>query len=230
MRAYVINLVRDVERRAHIDAQLRGIEHEFVDAVDGHALTAEQRAQLDTPPWISPGGLGCALSHRNAYGRILEDGERFGLVLEDDAIVPDDFLALLGPMPSLLKSADIALLHYRSHKPGRLGGGPTLAPGFRLREPLDDQSLVSTVGYVIGREVAERMLALHPVVLDADDWGAFQDRQVIDRVWCVHPQPISARNDLESTVGYRNWRVVPKWLRVWNRERIQRRMTRFRIV
>lgn len=226
----MINLARAVERRAHIDAQLRGIEHEFVDAVDGHALSAEERAELDVPAWITPAGIGCALSHRKAYLRILEGGDRFGFVLEDDAIVPDDLPALLGPLPSLLNSADVALFHYRSHNPGRLGRGPGLADGFRLREPLDPQWLGATTGYVIGREAGERMLALHPVVLAADQWEAFLDRQVINRVWCVYPQPVRARTDLESTNDYRNWRLVPKWLRAWNRERIQRRMTRFQIV
>jgi glycosyl transferase family 25 len=229
VRAYVINLAEAVERRAHMDAQLQGVDHEFVDAVDGQALTADQRAQLDVPSWIPSGRLGCALSHRVAYRLILGEGEPFGLVLEDDAIVPDDLWALLEPLPSLLRSADVALLHYRSHKAARLGDGPKLGDGFQLREPLDDRGLLATTGYVIGREAGERMLA-HPVVSDADDWGTFLSRQMIDRVWCVHPQPVRARTDLESTNDYRNWTFVPKWLRAWNRERIQRRMTRFEIV
>jgi Glycosyltransferase family 25 (LPS biosynthesis protein) len=230
MNAYVINLERAVERREHMEAQLEGLAYEFVDAGDGHALTEDQRAALDFPRWLTPGGLGRALSHRKAYRRILEAGEPFGLVLEDDAVVPSVLPALVEQLPSLLGSAEIALLHYRTTQPGRLGDGPSRARDFRLRQALDAKWLNATTGYVIGREACERMLDLHPVVMAPDGWGDFLDAQVIDRVWCVHPQPVRARTDLESTTGYRNWWILPKWLRAWNRERIQRRMTDFEIV
>jgi glycosyl transferase family 25 len=230
MKAYVINLGRAVERREHMEAQLGDLAHEFVEAVDGHALTEEQRARLDIRPWLTPGLVGCALSHRKAYRLILAAGQPFGLVLEDDAVVPEELPALLERLPSLLGSAEIALLHYRSTRPGRLGDGPSLARDLRLREPLDTKWLNATTGYVIGREACQRMLNLHPVVMSPDGWGAFLEAQAIDRVWCVHPQPVRARTDLHSTTGYRNWWLLPNWLRAWNRERIQRRMTRFEIV
>ncbi len=40
MRAYVVNLARSPERRAHIIAELEksGIDYEFVDGVDGRDL------------------------------------------------------------------------------------------------------------------------------------------------------------------------------------------------
>ncbi len=48
MRAYVINLPRSVARRALMEDQLRdsGLDYEFIDAIDGRALSADQRKTL----------------------------------------------------------------------------------------------------------------------------------------------------------------------------------------
>jgi GR25 family glycosyltransferase involved in LPS biosynthesis len=40
----------------------------------------------------SPGGIGCALSHRLAWKRLLDSGEPYALIFEDDAIVPPGFI------------------------------------------------------------------------------------------------------------------------------------------
>src|SRR3954447_23246954 len=94
MRAYVINLPRSVARRASIANELAAlsIPHEFIEAVDGREMTAGERAAMvdearaaQSPHWLTPGQIGCSLSHLRVYERIAAGDEPVALVLEDDA-------------------------------------------------------------------------------------------------------------------------------------------------
>jgi glycosyl transferase, family 25 len=96
MNAYVINLDRSPDRRAHITAQLRGtgMDYEVVSGVDGRDLDLTDSMLVD-PSLTSrcpfpAGAAGCALSHLAVYKRIREDGLHRALVLEDDVTLPTD--------------------------------------------------------------------------------------------------------------------------------------------
>ena len=98
MHAYVINLARSTDRRAHITAELQrvGLDFEFISAVDGRTLDLSDSTLID-PSLVSrcvfpAGTVGCALSHFHVYQKILEDGRDTALVLEDDVILPDDLV------------------------------------------------------------------------------------------------------------------------------------------
>jgi GR25 family glycosyltransferase involved in LPS biosynthesis len=61
----------------------------------------------------SPGGIGCALSHRLAWKKLLDSGEPYALIFEDDAIVPPGFIGRLNAALSsdpLLMRGDFDLL------------------------------------------------------------------------------------------------------------------------
>jgi glycosyl transferase family 25 len=84
MRAYVINLPRSPARRVSVAAQLQGtgLDHVFVDGVDGRALAPVDRGRLIDesavaryPQWLTPGALGCALSHLRTYELIVDSCE-----------------------------------------------------------------------------------------------------------------------------------------------------------
>jgi glycosyl transferase family 25 len=87
MKVFVVNLDRDTERLAHMQALLggMGIAYERIAAVDGRVLTAEVRAAAS--PELSPGEIGCLMSHRAAWERIAAGSERYALILEDDIFV-----------------------------------------------------------------------------------------------------------------------------------------------
>src|SRR5215469_4062057 len=98
MHAYVINLARSTDRRAHITAELKktGLDYEIVTAVDGRELDLSDPALIDpSMPYIDPslpivdtglaaGSAGAALSHLSVYRKIIADGLDKALVLEDD--------------------------------------------------------------------------------------------------------------------------------------------------
>ena len=208
MKAYVISLERSTERRAHIEAQVRGIDHEFVQAVDGRTLD-----RSEWPDWLPLGLVGCGLSHLNAYRAILRSGGP-GLVLEDDAILPDRL-----PEFRFVADGDVVLLYYRTHPSvtecALIGGGV-------LRKP--SAPVAATTAYAITPGACERLLDFNPPKrgLGPDDWSHFPVS-----VWCVYPRPVGVRLDFPSTLGYAKGRLVAAWLRTWNRRRIERRMSCF---
>lgn len=104
---FVINLARDIARRARIEAQLTvlpELEPIFVPAVDGAALP-DQVCELlsDSTFWATyKGAIGCFLSHTRVWELLAEQTVPYAVVLEDDADItglqalssfnlPDDF-------------------------------------------------------------------------------------------------------------------------------------------
>jgi glycosyl transferase, family 25 len=95
---FVVNLASAPLRREHICAHLDslGLAYEVVDAVDGRLLSEEERRQFaPDAATMSPGAIGCFLSHLEVYRRILASGRPMGLLLEDDARLNPAFAPLL---------------------------------------------------------------------------------------------------------------------------------------
>ena len=102
---FVISMANGLERRRNMDQQLEklGLKAEFVDAVDGRKLSAEELHQLydeetallRTGRVLSPAEIGCSLSHRKVYKLIMDRKLDRAIILEDDAILNQRFPAIL---------------------------------------------------------------------------------------------------------------------------------------
>lgn len=79
-------------------------------------LTVQKTGFRKTHPELTPGAVGCYLSHMQAWRTIADSGRPFGIVFEDDAAIPPDALLQLY---TALKSAppdwDIVLLGYAGY-------------------------------------------------------------------------------------------------------------------
>jgi glycosyl transferase family 25 len=212
MHAYVINLARSPDRRAHIVAELQrtGLTYEFIDAVDGRNLDLDDTTLVD-PVLIArysfpAGTAGCSLSHLSAYKKILADGFEHALILEDDIALPTDLNELAEDLASHMTGAEVALLNYASCPPGplRIGsmGSVELSSSRLFALPIDVRQLVNSGAYVITREACERTIEhLLPIRAAADDWHFFYDQGFFDRIRCVLPQPVPKSPQFESTIG-----------------------------
>jgi glycosyl transferase, family 25 len=214
MHAYVINLARSPERRAHITAELQrtGLNYEFIPAVDGRTLDLSDSALIDFASLTSrcpfPAGMaGCCLSHFNVYQKILEDGRDRALILEDDVTLPADLSDIADAVGSHLTGAEVALLNSAKCPPGRLRvsleGSVDLPSSRLLALPLEARDVVNAGAYVITRQACERMIEyVLPVRSCSDDWRLFYEEGVLDRVRCVVPQPVTKNHNFESTIGF----------------------------
>ena len=114
MHAYVVNLARSLDRRAHITRELRKttVEYEIVTAVDGRELDMADAALID-PSFVArgvfpEGSAGCALSHLSIYRKIIEDGLDVALILENDVVLPADLDKLSEEVGEHLTGAEVA--------------------------------------------------------------------------------------------------------------------------
>jgi glycosyl transferase family 25 len=176
----VVSLAGAAARRAAIASNLagRGVEFEFFEAVDGARDLAQHGRLFDRDASLkimgrelSPGELGCALSHALLVQAFLRAGGEFLLVLEDD-------VELLEAAPASMQA--LASRHADSEALIVFPSGYDFRPRWRTREPLTEgESLYDNVGDTFGtygmfisRRVAQRLAedAL-PVVVPADFVG-----------------------------------------------------------
>jgi glycosyl transferase, family 25 len=209
VRAYVINLARSLDRRAHITAELKkvGLDYEIVTAVDGQELDLTDTSKID-PSFhritLTAGSAGARLSHLSVYQKIIEDGLDKALVLEDDIILPSDMRTLVESVAEHLSGAEVALLSFDSPEACKVSAEGSIAlPSARtLALPIDVRQPRSAGAYVITREACERMVkGALPIRVQADMWWDFYRDGLIDRVRCVVPLSVHKSAKLTSTIG-----------------------------
>jgi glycosyl transferase family 25 len=210
MYAYVINLDRSPDRRAHMIAELKKtcLDYEFVSACDGRDLDLNDPSVV-TPELFTkspfPAGQGAtALSHIRCYERMIAQGRDTALVLEDDVLLPADVNALTDAVAAHLTGSEVALLSFTNPEPMKMAreGAVQLPHGRTLTLPIDPRQLASAGAYVITREACERMIkSLVPVRACADEWGYFYHEGLLDRVRCVVPSTVSGANQFYSMQG-----------------------------
>lgn len=106
-KIYIINLKRHTERKSRVIEELEGAglhNYEFINAISGDDLpdTSELISSgVLSKTFIDPNGIltkniiACALSHKLAYKKMLEDGVQRALILEDDVLIDKSFVEIL---------------------------------------------------------------------------------------------------------------------------------------
>ncbi|WP_439271403.1 glycosyltransferase family 25 protein [Pseudochrobactrum sp. HB0163] len=162
MKAYLINLDRSDDRLQRMKGQFAkaGLEFVRVPAVDGRAMNHAELAEIKrNPGWEQPLSLseiGCFLSHRRCYEQIVQAGERFAAVFEDDIAFSrnaQQFFADDGWIPD---DADIIKLETHGRKV--LTGEPVaqVAGGYEVARLLSQNIL--SAGYIISARCAAYLL------------------------------------------------------------------------
>jgi glycosyl transferase family 25 len=181
----VINLAEARERRQRICdhlAQLGVTSMQMVDAVRGDRLAADERAlraddarTLDRYGRVlTPGELGCALSHVRAYDMLLAGPQAFALILEDDAVLLPEAIALLerAPIRQWLLRPEPRLLLMTPIRSYLLRGARPVDERYRL---VGVRRAWEGYGYVLNRAAAAVMRRINsPAWLSADDWVAYR--------------------------------------------------------
>lgn len=90
---WIINLKRDTERLQFMQEQMQRlrIDYRVIEAVDGRSLAEDEKtpysksiALRDFGRELTPGEIGCALTHIKIWKLILDEGIEEALILEDD--------------------------------------------------------------------------------------------------------------------------------------------------
>ncbi len=213
-RTFVVNMARDVERRQYMTARLRelGMEAEFITAVNGRQLAAADRAAVyDRRRSLRVYGvemldseIGCFLSHRRLYERMVAENIEVALILEDDVRIDPGFPAIVRELLAS-PSQDWLVIRFDSKRnrvvaPSKrkfrgtqvatLPGGAAL---YRL-----ETHVLGVGAYLIRREGAARMLEYGARIFMPID-------QTMDRFWengivpyVVRPFPVQQAEDFGS--------------------------------
>lgn len=173
MKAHIVHYKKLVQRRAAMERQLgwEGIEADFVDQFDRDIVRIEDVSLFDRRrvPWrfrrrMPDVQVVITLSHLHCLRQIAHSG-RWGLILEDDAILAPGFRAglerCLDQLPDgwgMLFLGDGCGLHIPED---RLRGGVVVYP--KEREPTDwggDGATRCTDSYVVHPDCAAAVIAL----------------------------------------------------------------------
>jgi glycosyl transferase family 25 len=214
IRTFLINLDRSTDRLSFMQDQfeLLGMTVERFSAIEGRNIPEWMEPEFTGPHKLSAGEVGCYASHLSIAQKIVAEGLPYAVVLEDDAILADDFLdacrlAIHRAPPgwdyihmssvvkrSLVLTANICqkrdLVRY-------------------TRQP------VNTAAYILSNAGARKWLTPMPRVRpnDLDIRRAWAQKLSI---YGVYPPPARQNHDVASTIdhGYR--------MRDWNDDLIAR--------
>ena len=154
--------------------------------VKGGELSAKEYFELavkgrDKP--LTPGELGCTLSHLAALKRFLETSDEFALILEDDAILKNnlsyqmlsDGLSKIDlPKNLLLSIGGIQMKECRKVR-GKFCEFSLLNKKVLKVVPDFYHRVNYTVSYIVDRKMAKTLLEYHKPVRRADDWSYLYD-------------------------------------------------------
>ena len=178
MKVFVINLDKDKDRMASVDAQLRklGVDYERVSGVYAKEMSEEERNwAVNRFRWwcaigrpIVPAEIGCALSHYNIY-RSMKHGEAV-CILEDDVILTDDFPIRLKEIESFVDVRKPQVIMLSSHNRPRSGTGIVRS-----------RSAMCTDAYMITQPAAKALIKANlPMHVPCDHWWRWERKGLIE--------------------------------------------------
>lgn len=128
IKTYVINQKESVARRNIMLAEITKypcMDMEFVEAVNGKRMSSEDvKKHFDVLKFTyryrrtpKRGEIGCVQSHRECYKKLLESGEEFALIFEDDVIFfyPEKVELLIKEAAGKLKTTVPHVISFSTH-------------------------------------------------------------------------------------------------------------------
>lgn len=179
-----------------------GMSPVVVEGVRGAQLAAGEyfalakRYYLETRRFMTPGEVGCTLSHVNAWRRIEAGTAATGIVLEDDAMLDAEFGSRIRALLADPRLADVFVS--LGGQEGKLGL-PRQLRGRSLEGlpdtwevcPADLEKLTGTVGYLVPK------LSAAALAKDAED-GAF----IVDDFRRAHVRGLATRFAISNVIGH----------------------------
>lgn len=178
-KTYVINLKESTDRKERVLAETEKypcMNVEFVEAVNGRYLSEDEiNRQFDCRRFLQRHGreilrseIGCTLSHRECYRRILESEENIALILEDDVCFLDPHMVepLLNEINEKMSRNIPCVISLTRH----------LFFYKNRKEKIGDYSLFGmregwgTCAYLINKEAAQKLLSISKPYYVADDF------------------------------------------------------------
>lgn len=212
MQVYVISLKDSIDRQKSITTQCErlGIKPIFIDAVNGKNLSNSEISQYCNQEKAKKlygrelllGEIGCALSHKRIYQKIVDENIPYAVILEDDATLEKDFSIVVKKIMTVSLSWELILLgHYKSNLKS-LKSPISLWRKHRLNSKFILGRLVDfgfgTHGYMITLEGAKKLLSeLKSIYKPVDHYTP--DSNILN-VYALFPTVINVQNSFETLI------------------------------
>ena len=211
MKVYLVNMDRSTDRLEIMQRRLSslGLEYERVSAVDGSKLSTEDKKFVVSPNWrypysLTPGEVGCFLSHKKCWQNLIDSGEPWALVLEDDSVFhpnAKDYFQSTEWIPD-----GVQLIQFSYTKDSTFSDKTVILPNGSHLVRVKHSSPCGTYAYLISREAAKRALELSNQVegpIDNFMFGMFFDFPKEISNWRLQECVVKVIDDVAPTISGR---------------------------
>ena len=214
MQVYVVSLKDSIDRQNSITTQCEKLDISpvFIDAVNGKDLSNSEVSQYCNQKKAKQlfgrelllGEIGCALSHKKIYQKIVDENIPYAVILEDDAIFDRDFSIVVKNIMAAPLSWELILLgHYKSNLKG-LKSPISLWHRHRITSKFLLGRLVDfgfgTHGYMITIEGAKKLIAALDVIYKPIDH--YTSNSNIINVYGLSPTVVNVDSNFDTLIDY----------------------------
>ncbi|HDZ4294756.1 TPA: glycosyltransferase family 25 protein [Campylobacter jejuni] len=156
MKFLIINLKKAKQRKEYISklCQKYQLDYEIIEAVEGKAISKQEYLNIvDYDKMLNfhkrelgLGELGCSLSHKKCYEKILQEKLKYAVILEDDAYFDENLLEFLQYFNEFPKDLELLLLGHQRQVYSD--------DGFRIESPYSRRFAKKILNYKIRRLIA----------------------------------------------------------------------------
>lgn len=240
MKTYLINLDRSTDRLEVMKDRLAeiGVKVERVPGVDGAQIDNSSLSigvpNPSYPRSLTSGEIGCFLSHRKCWEKLIESGDDWALILEDDCIFYPSASRYLTSIDWVPEGCQLVHYYYTNKAKVYTDKQIDLPDGnhlFRAKDSLP----VGAYAYCISKEAAQIALELSQTILEPVDnflFGVFSPFPRRVDSWRLHGSVLVPCREIPSTIPGRklkafSWykfhplRLLNKLRIKWNRRTLQ---------
>lgn len=209
---YLINLGKNIDRLNSFIEQYKKSDLNFknmyrFEAVDGRTInikdyvsnrayneimSAERTGYRTKHYQLTPGGVGCYLSHQNLIKIISESNKEFGIVFEDDCIInPHIYEKLSDVLLEIPSDWDILLL------------GCQCIKCIKYQKYLDIDRFFQTHGYVINKDSAKKIydyLSKMQIEAQIDTVLSSMAADKMIKIYCLNNELVQQDNTFATTI------------------------------
>lgn len=196
IKTYIINLEKSYIRKQYMERLLQPysfLNTEFVKAINGHEMSAHELDEVfdnnscmkHRGRYLNKGEIGCTLSHRKCYKKILDDEIPFALILEDDIAVLRNLNYLQELNISSVLDVERPIVLF-------LSGDYWF---WKNREITNVYDAVGSYAYFINSSAAKLIMSIQKPYSVSDDWIMYKSLGV--KLMAVKPYMIDANVNME---------------------------------
>lgn len=230
MLRLLINLRASTDRLKRINSQLTALDinYERIEGIDGRALSNDIKEKITFPynhleskirftRELTDGEIGCFLSHRKCWEKLLQSNEKYALIMEDDIEVSNlatKYFTTSDWIPSFVHICQFSCLEPKQK--GKIKDTPIpLDKTLKIVTPLVPIPL-GTQCYLLSRSAANFALEYSeklPCPVDNFLFSPWFPLSNNFTIWRTSPTLVIPNQSMESTIGTRKHKKAPFFVR-----------------